>query len=296
MQLLLFLLRAPSRSNFLVPPRTAGRSGSRRREVRLHAMKTGGASDLASLQEFSAFPRGSAVALGKFDALHKGHGALAAAACDMGESAWLMTFHGMAEVLGWPARMPIVAPELRGSVLQELGVRERSLPFSHIRSLAPEEFVDLLANVLRVKAIICGSNYRFGFRAAGDAQLLESLGVDAGIQVRVLDLLQDSNDVVCSSSVRDCLKQGDVQTVSRYLGRPHVVVWERREGNTLLNPSNQPPGDGTYEVQLKCSVQQDKADAILNIREGVASLDVSPSALPNGDSLSVIFKSRKQYC
>ena len=39
------------------------------------------------------------VALGKFDAMHLGHQALALRASEMG-APWLMSFSGMAEVLG----------------------------------------------------------------------------------------------------------------------------------------------------------------------------------------------------
>eukprot|EP00951_Prasinocladus_malaysianus_P007060 scaffold50614_cov46-Prasinocladus_malaysianus.AAC.1 len=37
------------------------------------------------------------VALGKFDAMHKGHRSLALAAAEMGGQPWLLSFSGMAE-------------------------------------------------------------------------------------------------------------------------------------------------------------------------------------------------------
>jgi phosphopantetheine adenylyltransferase len=58
------------------------------------------------------------LALGKFDALHKGHQALAAAALQLGGSPVLLSFSGMAAVLGWPQRKPLVAPCDRPRVLQ----------------------------------------------------------------------------------------------------------------------------------------------------------------------------------
>lgn len=57
------------------------------------------------------------VALGKFDALHRGHRALAEAAAELGGAPWLVSFSGIAEVLGWPARLPLVAPCDRRRVL-----------------------------------------------------------------------------------------------------------------------------------------------------------------------------------
>lgn len=48
------------------------------------------------------------VALGKFDAMHRGHAQLATRAAQMG-SPYLMSFGGMAEVLGWEKTLPVVA-------------------------------------------------------------------------------------------------------------------------------------------------------------------------------------------
>jgi FAD synthase len=57
------------------------------------------------------------LALGKFDALHKGHQALAAAALQLGGTPVLLSFSGMASVLGWAPRKPLVAPCDRPRVL-----------------------------------------------------------------------------------------------------------------------------------------------------------------------------------
>lgn len=57
------------------------------------------------------------VALGKFDALHLGHQSLASRAACMGGQPCLLSFSGMAEVLGWPIRQPLVAACDRPRVL-----------------------------------------------------------------------------------------------------------------------------------------------------------------------------------
>ena len=55
--------------------------------------------------------------------------------------------------------------------------------------MSPEAFVDLLAEQLQVAGVVVGSNYRFGYRAAGTAQLLQQLGPARGMQVRVHDIV-----------------------------------------------------------------------------------------------------------
>mmetsp|Transcript_9594 Transcript_9594/g.17210 ORF Transcript_9594/g.17210 Transcript_9594/m.17210 type:complete len:333 (-) Transcript_9594:61-1059(-) len=228
---------------------------------------------------FVEFPEGSAIALGKFDALHRGHAALADVAGGLG-SAWLMSFDGMAEVLGWKPRLPLVAPELRSAVLEEWGgVQERSLPFAEIRSMEPEAFVNLLAGVLCANSVVCGSNYRFGYRASGDAALLKLLGEAAGLNVVVVDLVSSSlgsETAVSSTVVRESLAEGNVRKVSGLLGRPHAVVWRSCSGNRLSEPSNQPPGDGVYAVEVTALGQNIPAiHANLRIENQTATLDTS---------------------
>ncbi|KAI3432282.1 hypothetical protein D9Q98_003842 [Chlorella vulgaris] len=155
------------------------------------SMDCGMAAAAAGAEELPAV-----VALGKFDALHKGHRALAAAAAQLGGAPWLVSFSGIAEVLGWPARLPLVAPCDRQRVLATWGLhcqghvpRECAIPFAEVRNLSPEAFVQLMAEELQVAGVVVGSNYRFGYRAAGTAQLLQQLGPQHGMQVRVLSLV-----------------------------------------------------------------------------------------------------------
>ena len=70
-----------------------------------------------------------------------------------------MSFSGMADVLGWPKRPPLVADADRANVLaswapQCNGVApcQRFVPFAEVRSLSPEAFVRVLAHDLKVRA------------------------------------------------------------------------------------------------------------------------------------------------
>ena len=205
-----------------------------------------------------------AVALGKFDAMHTGHRQLVRRAASFGMP-WLISFHGMAEVLGWPERLPVVANSDRERVLrmwaEDVGVpiRERSLPFSAVRALSPEAFVrDILADKLGASAAVCGANYRFGHRAAGDADTLVTLGTERGVDVAVEDLVEDDAavdaDVVSSSRVRSCLDEGDVELVHKLLARPHRgVVHVQHVDNArwrVCKRANILPADGAYRVRV----------------------------------------------
>ncbi|KAK3265814.1 hypothetical protein CYMTET_25532, partial [Cymbomonas tetramitiformis] len=207
------------------------------------------------------------VALGKFDALHIGHRSLAQQASTLG-TPYLISFSGMAEVLGWEERLPVVAPAQRTEVLtgwsalcRNIPVREHVLPFRDIRTLSPEDFVSLLYN-LGIRGVVVGSNYRFGYKAKGDTTMLQTLGADHGMKVIITDLVQNSIDNVSSTRVRNCLVEGELDEVATLLGRRHRLAASLPSASLLVIdgpeqgvhiPSkyfvNLPPGPGVYPAR-----------------------------------------------
>ncbi|XP_062212716.1 FAD synthetase, chloroplastic-like isoform X3 [Phragmites australis] len=217
---------------------------------------------------------GGIVALGKFDALHIGHRELAMHASKAG-TPFLLSFVGMAEVLGWTYRPPIVAQCDRKRVLsswapycRNVAPLEYQVEFSKVRYLTPRQFVERLSKDLRIK----GENYRFGYKASGDAaelvKLCEEFGLSAFIVRSVMDTAKRSHNGVAatinssdkgqvsSSRVRHALAMGDMEYVSDLLGRKHRLVLTvnedcLHEGKKIIFPSsctlNMPPAEGLYE-------------------------------------------------
>lgn len=220
---------------------------------------------------------GGIVALGKFDALHVGHRELAVQASKYGIPL-LLSFVGMAEVLGWEPRAPVVATCDRQRVLSSwapycgnLTPKEFQIEFSKVRSLSPRQFVEKLSQELGVRGVVAGENYRFGYRAAGDASdligLCEEYGMQAYIISSVMDKNQDrkwigpndSKDLgqVSSTRVRHALAEGDMKYVSELLGRHHRLMLLLTEQESLISDGkvlaskscvlNLPPAEGLYE-------------------------------------------------
>ncbi|KAG1674160.1 hypothetical protein FOA52_015791 [Chlamydomonas sp. UWO 241] len=171
----------------------------------------------------------------------------------MGGHPSMLSFSGMAEVLGWPIRQPLVAPSDRPRVLSSWAdacagrlVRQRAVPFREIREMSAEAFVKLLAHDLKAKGVVAGANYRFGYKAAGTADTLRALGKKYSLSVSILDLVEaggnsvnsvdgensvDGGDgassharVVSSTRARELLAVGDVRGVAALLDRPYRVV------------------------------------------------------------------------
>uniref|UniRef100_A0A0D9ZEK1 FAD synthase n=1 Tax=Oryza glumipatula TaxID=40148 RepID=A0A0D9ZEK1_9ORYZ len=217
------------------------------------------------------------VALGKFDALHIGHRELAMYASKAG-TPFLVSFVGIAEVLGWEYRPPIVAQCDRKRVLtswapycKNVVPIEYQVEFSKVRYLTPRQFVERLSRDLKIQGVVAGENYRFGYRASGDAaelvKLCEEFGLSAFIVRSVMDTARSYNGVttsvnssdkgqVSSSRVRHALAMGDMEYVSELLGRKHRLVLTVKENHLqerkrIMLPKscmlNMPPADGLYE-------------------------------------------------
>jgi FAD synthase len=208
------------------------------------------------------------VALGKFDALHLGHQELAATAAALGGAPWLVSFAGMAEVLGWPARAPLVAPCDRRRVLAAWAPRcggrapaECVIPFAEVRRMSPLEFVRLLAEELRVAGVVVGQNYRFGYKAAGTAELLRELAPAHGLRVGVVGLVgRVGGGEVSSTRVREALAAGDAAGAAACLGRPYRLVAALPAaggGGALLLPpgalENLAPAAGRYAARAQAA-------------------------------------------
>ncbi|KAK3149038.1 hypothetical protein QOZ80_3AG0212100 [Eleusine coracana subsp. coracana] len=221
---------------------------------------------------------GGIVALGKFDALHIGHRELAMHASKAG-SPFLLSFVGMADVLGWTYRPPIVAQCDRKRVLsswapycRNVVPLEYQVEFSKVRYLTPRQFVERLSKDLRIKGVVAGENYRFGYKASGDAaelvKLCEEFGLSAFIVRPVMDTAKRSRNgaaaainssdegQVSSSRVRHALAMGDMEYVCELLGRKHRLVLTADEGcclerNKIILPKshmlNMPPAEGSYD-------------------------------------------------
>ncbi|XP_050234415.1 FAD synthetase 2, chloroplastic-like [Mercurialis annua] len=246
-------------------------------------------------QEFSPVA-GGIVALGKFDALHIGHRELAIQASKVG-TPYILSFVGMAEVLGWESRPPVVAKCDRHRVLASwaqycgnVTPSEFQVEFSSVRHLSPQQFVEKLSKELKVCGVVAGENYRFGYKAAGDASdlvtLCEEYGLEAYIINAVMDKKQDLRNMdltdiknkgqVSSTRIRQVLAVGDMKYVSELLGRRHRLMLKLKGHKVVTTSSNQqrfsaprscflnlPPKTGFYkncslflgnENPLTCSV------------------------------------------
>lgn len=190
-------------------------------------------SSAAWAQRYAASGRGSTLAIGNFDGVHLGHQAIlkagAAEAQALNAVSTVLTFDPLPPKILRPESAPLrlSTDSQRIHRLAAAGMESAVvLPFTHeLARLTPEEFVDqILVRDLRVRAVFVGENFRFGHRQAGNAQLLQQLGLTRGFAVVILPHIVIQGRVVSSTIIRRAVAEGDIAHAGRLLGRPFALT------------------------------------------------------------------------
>lgn len=193
----------------------------------------------------------TAVALGLFDGVHKGHRAVLRQAVEQkkrGLCPCVFTFtFDCARPASKQGALSIMTPERRGEIFGQMGFAYEICPtFSAFCALTPREYVEeILVKKLWAKFVCCGYDFRFGKKAVGDVETLRELCEERGIEVRVVDHVDDGGHPVSSSRIRRHLENGEIEEANRLMESLFSVgtkvVHGRRLGRRLDFPTiNQP--------------------------------------------------------
>jgi riboflavin kinase/FMN adenylyltransferase len=223
---------------------------------------------------------GSAVAIGTFDGVHKGHQRVLA---DLRSTSGLVPAALTFDIHPLGLIDPERAPRLLGTVdqrvewLQEEGAELVGvLPFAQVREWSPQAFVDVvLRTALRAEVVAVGSDFRFGYGRRGDVAMLRDAGADHGFAVHVVDLLGEGDGKFSSTEIRRAMEVGDVVAARAILGRPPtlrgpVVRGEGRgrqigipTANVATKPMVQLPALGVYAGVVIFG--RERHDAVINV-------------------------------
>ena len=180
----------------------------------------------------------SAVALGLFDGLHRGHREVIrqAVACgpELFPTVFTFTFDDPDRITK-PHFAAILSPERKRAILENLGVElVCEPPFSAFRDLEPEAFfAEMLRDRLNAHAVFCGPDFRFGRNARGDATLLGALCREAGIRFETVPALLEDDAPVSSTRIRELLREGDPEGAARLLGERYAIDFPVVHGRQL---------------------------------------------------------------
>ncbi|MFB3778411.1 MAG: bifunctional riboflavin kinase/FAD synthetase [Bryobacteraceae bacterium] len=211
------------------------------------------------------------LSIGNFDGVHAGHRRILRRVVELanrrGWTPSVLTFDPHPARIVAPRRAPrlLTTPDERAALMAVEGIRQvLILPFTQqVAHMSPEEFArTVLQDALSVRAVLVGSNFRFGRRHSGDTERLAQLGQVYGFLVEVIPAVELRRRQISSSVVRRLIESGDVATAARLLTRPHslegMVVSGQGIGSSqtvptlnLKTPAEVLPASGVYITRTR---------------------------------------------
>lgn len=229
-------------------------------------------------------PASSAVAIGVFDGVHRGHQRVIDALDGSGAAARVALTFGThpAQMLSDRGAPPLLTPlRERIRLLGDAGVDAVAvLDFdAAMVETSPERFVErVLVDGLAARIVAVGEDFRFGKGASGTAKTLAEQGELRGFDVVSVPILTVDGEEVRSSRIRELVAAGDVATAARLLGRPYlirgIVVPGEGRGATIGIPTANVsfpdglavPARGVYAVYAEIDRARLPAVANLGVR------------------------------
>ena len=182
------------------------------------------------------------IALGFFDGVHLGHGALLRRAAEEAkkrgcESAVFTFDRPPKEVItGIPCPL-INSPEDRAELVRRLyGIDEMLMvPFDdEMRTTPWDRFVtDILVGRYGAVHLVAGHDHHFGHRNQGSPELLKEKCAELGLGCDIIPAVTLDGVTVSSTHIRKLLEEGDVETARAFLGHPHVLTQTVGHGRQL---------------------------------------------------------------
>ena len=190
------------------------------------------------------------IALGFFDGVHLGHGALLRRAVEeakkRGCESAVFTFDRPPKEVITGVPCPLInSPEDRAALVKRLyGIDEMLMvPFDdEMRTTPWDRFVtDILVGRYGAVHLVAGHDHHFGHKNQGSPELLREKCGELGLGCDIIPAVTIGGVTVSSTHIRKLLEEGGVETARAFLGHPHVLTQTvghgRRLGRTIGVPT-----------------------------------------------------------
>lgn len=244
-----------------------------------------------TLKEFHAKQR-TALTLGTFDGVHRGHRALLERTLSWARSSGvpsvaLVFTQPPSNYLGAPK--PLLLPVRKKlERISQIVDHAIAVEFPEVGWMEADRFVTkILREQLQMAHIVIGPDARFGRNRRGDSALLKQLGKELGFSVEVVPPVTVNQKIISSTAIRESLLAGRLEEAREMLGYAPTlwgtVVHGDGRGRELGYPTANlalekdvlVPAAGVYAVRVM--VKGSQRDGVLYIGSRATFADASPS-------------------
>ena len=225
------------------------------------------------------------IALGFFDGVHLGHGALlslcAKRAQELGAipSAFTFDAHPASFITGSPTPLLSTPTDRAGLMERYYGIREVIVAHYDQQMMKTpwREFVtDFLLRNHGAIHLVVGHDFHFGYKGEGNPQRLQALCRELGLGCDIVPKVAEEGITISSTYIRTLIAQGEMDRAVQFLGHPHVLTGTVAHGKRLGSSLGFPtvnlhfpsglliPAHGVYATQAVFS-SGDSRPAVTNV-------------------------------
>ena len=175
-------------------------------------------------------PYKTAIAIGKFDGIHRGHKELLKcleSAKKSGLKTAVFTFFpSPAAFFSKEELKELTTHQEKRALFEEMGIDYLvEYPFcKKTADVAPDRYVkEFLLDKMNGVLIVAGCDVGFGKGGKGDRRLLERLSLEYGFRLEIIDKLKYQEREISSTFVREEVLKGTMEKAEELLGEPYFV-------------------------------------------------------------------------
>lgn len=182
------------------------------------------------------------IALGFFDGVHLGHGALLSLARKIADERGLcaaaLSFDIHPDELVWGKKIKLINTlQERKTLMQRLYGIDEMLVLHFDRRTMQQPWQDFVTQTLideyHAAHVVCGHDFRFGAKGEGTPEKLAAMCEHYGIGCSCVGEVKLDNMTVSSTAIRSFLDAGEVERAVRFLGHPHWITGRVVDGKKL---------------------------------------------------------------
>lgn len=184
------------------------------------------------------------IALGFFDGVHLGHGALLkqvkTLALAQNARASAFTFDKSPSAVLTGDRVPLLSSVAQRKWLMQhyYGIEEVIVAsFERMMRMPWQEFVvDYLIGELGTVHVVAGHDFHFGHKGQGTPQRLFDLCRQLGIGCDIIQPIEQEGRTISSTYIRTLIERGEMAHARKFLGHPHFITGELHKYLFEANP------------------------------------------------------------
>ena len=211
------------------------------------------------------------IALGFFDGVHRGHGALlrtvanTARKLDATAAAFTFDRHPASVITGHDVPMLSNMDDRVWLMRRYYGIDEVIVAsFDAMQKMDWQDFiVEYLVGELGCVHVVAGHDFHFGYMGKGNPDRLKAKCAELGVGCDIIGKIEQDGITISSTYIRNLIAQGEMDRANEFLGHPHIltdtVAHGRKIGGSTLgfptvnlhiHPPVIVPAHGVYATKI----------------------------------------------